>query len=156
VEPYAERNLALAWFEWAASTRDAHALQYAAARLSRLDSVHNDAQVLSAKASVALQRSAPQEAIEAYNRVLKLQPQDADTHLRLGRAEQAAGHRDTALKHYGDAIGLDPLLFDAYVLAAQLHRAGGDWTAYRETLERYLQHVPQSLAARQALIAAGR
>ena len=131
-------------------------MQFAAERISRLDSLDKDAQVLSAKASIALQRNAPQEAIEAYTRVLKLQPKDEETHFRLGRAQQAASHLDAALKHYEAAIRLDPLLFDAYVLAAQLHRANGDWTAYRQRLERYLRHMPQSLAARQALSAIGR
>lgn len=151
-EAYAQRNLALAWFEWAASTRDARAMDRAVALIAAV--ANDDAQVLSAKGAIALQRNSSTDAIEWYSQALRLQPLDPEAHFRMGRAEHAAGNTDAALKRYNEAIRLDPLLFDAYVAAAQLHRAKGDRNSYRGTLEQYLRHVPQNLSARQALGAA--
>jgi hypothetical protein len=150
---YTKRNLALAWFEWAASTRDPNAMERASVYVADVPSSNDDAQVLSAKGALAMQKGAAAEAIQWYLRAVQVQPQDSETHFRLGRAEHAAGRPDAALKRYNEAIRLDPLLFDAYVMAAQIHRAKADWPSYRRTLEGYLKHVPQSLSARQALTA---
>lgn len=146
--PHPERSLALAWLERAASTRDRQAIERATALISRLSSSENDAQVFSAKAAIA----SPEEAIDLYRRALKLDD-NAEGRLRLGRAYQAAGKSEAALDSYNEAIRRDPLLFEAYVSAAHLYRAGGDREAYRRVLRDYLLRVPASLAARQALAA---
>jgi tetratricopeptide (TPR) repeat protein len=114
--------------------------------ISRLPSSGNDARVLSAKAAIAL----PEEAIELYKKALK-SGENAETFLQLGRAYQAAGRSELALESYGKAVRLDPLLFEAYVSVAQVHRSRGDIEAYRRVLRDYLRQVPTSLAARQAL-----
>ena len=52
-----------------------------------------------------------------------------------------------------EAIRLDRLYFEAYVLAAQIHRAIGNRQAFRQVLQQYLRHVPGNFAARKALAA---
>jgi predicted CXXCH cytochrome family protein len=148
--PYGERNFALAWFEWAASTRDRQAIERAAALIGALAAREEDARILSAKAAIA----PAEKAIDLYREVTKLEPDSAEARLRLGRAYQAAGEMQAALESYQDAMRLDPLLFEAYVSAAQVHRFRGDREKYRRVLQDYLRRVPRSLAARQALAAA--
>ena len=144
--PYEERNLALAWLERAASTRDRQAIERATALISRLSSTGDDAQVLSAKAAIA----PPEEAIELYKKALKFE-ENAEGYLRLGRAYRSAGKLELALDNYREAIRLDPMMFEAYSSAAQVYRSKGDLEAYRRVLRDYLRQVPASLATRQAL-----
>jgi hypothetical protein len=144
--PRAQRNLALAWFEWAASARDAAAMQRASELLRALPRTESDPQVLAARGAISLEPV-------WFEKALRLQPKNAELHFQAGRAEQAAKRLDAALERYSEAIRLDPLLFDAYVMSAQVHRSRSDWRSYKEVLRRYLKHVPASLAARQALAA---
>jgi tetratricopeptide (TPR) repeat protein len=126
-------------------------LQEAFRILIDLPPAEKDAPVLSALGSLAMQKRRPAEAKTWLSEAARLQPGNPEARMRLGRAEQANGKHTEALQHYHEAIRLDPLYFDAYVLAAQIHRLRGDLEAYRQVLQTYLKRVPQSLAARKAL-----
>jgi tetratricopeptide (TPR) repeat protein len=152
---FAERNYALALFESAVSTRDGMRMQQAFRRLSQVQAP-GDFHVLSAMGSMSMHRGAPGEAVRWLREAVEVEPGSAEAHFRLGRAEQALGRPEAAIRAYERAIRLDPLLFDIYAVAAQLHRARGDWESYRRVLHLYLKEVPQSIAARQALAAAPR
>ena len=146
------RNTALATFEWAAARRDAALMDEASRQLLAIAGSHEaDPKVVSALGSIALYGGRTMEAVSWMRRAVELEPLNAETHLRLGRAEHAAGHTDRALTHFEQAIQLEPLLFDAYVLAAQIHRSKGNADRYEHVLRRYLKHVRESLAAKQAL-----
>lgn len=148
------REAALAAFEWAVTQRDPALLADTSRPLQdalRLDV--EDPAVLSALGSIALSANRFPEAVSFLSKALAKDRKNPDAYFRLGRAEHAAGHPDAARKLFEEAIRLDPLFFDAYALTAQMHRTRGDMTGYRRVLLRYLQHAPQSLAARQALAA---
>ncbi len=53
------------------------------------------------------QRRQYAEAVESFNRALKIYPQDADTHLQLGRVLRAQGDFSQALGHFETALKLD-------------------------------------------------
>lgn len=55
-----------------------------------------------------LERSAPAEAIRAYEHALERNPAMADAHVNLGRLYHAAGERGRAEAHYRDAVRLAP------------------------------------------------
>jgi hypothetical protein len=57
---------------------------------------------------VELERSAPAEAIRAYEHALERNPAMADAHVNLGRLYHAAGERGRAEAHYRDAVRLAP------------------------------------------------
>lgn len=147
---FAGRNFALALFERAATSRDAAGMREAFRRLSGVRA-SGDPPVLSALGAISLQAGDVAQARSWLEEVVKLQPRSAEAHFRLGRAEQTAGRAAAAIREYEAAMRLDPLYFDAYAVAAQLHRSRGDWESYRRVLRQYLQKVPQSIAARQAL-----
>ena len=151
-ERFRSRNFALALFEWGAATRDPVAVQDAFRKLIELaPEDRDDPAVLSALGGIALQKQRPREGLDWLTRAARMQPNDAALQLRLGRAEQENSRFDAALERYAAAMRIDPLFFEAYVLSAQLHRARGNRKGFEEVLRRYLKHVPQSLAARQAL-----
>ena len=49
------------------------------------------------------------QAIEAYDRAIKLRPHYADAHVGLGDAKAAKGENEAAIAHYQKALSLDPL-----------------------------------------------
>jgi tetratricopeptide (TPR) repeat protein len=49
------------------------------------------------------------QAIEAYERAIKLRPHYADAHVGLGDAKAAKGENEAAIAHYQKALSLDPL-----------------------------------------------
>ena len=55
-----------------------------------------------------LEESSPEEARDAYERALDLDPDLADAHVNLGRHLHLAGERGRAEPHYREAVRLDP------------------------------------------------
>ena len=55
-----------------------------------------------------LEEESPEEARDAYERALDLDPELADAHVNLGRHLHLAGERGRAEPHYRDAVRLDP------------------------------------------------
>jgi tetratricopeptide (TPR) repeat protein len=50
----------------------------------------------------------PGEAIDAYLRVLELDPDHADAHVNLGRLLQQSGQMEEAMRHYREALRSSP------------------------------------------------
>ncbi len=61
------------------------------------------------RAARGLERSDPDAAASAYRRLIDRQPGFAETHYRLARLEEAAGHREEAARHYVAARDRDGL-----------------------------------------------
>lgn len=59
-------------------------------------------------AGVEAEASSAEEAIEAYERALAIDPQHADAHVNLGRILHERGSRAAAEKHYRAAVAADP------------------------------------------------
>ena len=114
------------------------------------------------------------KAIAAYQQLADLEPTDASRWLDVGRAEDAAGRRVAALKHFERAVNLNGQYAAAYqrlgVLQSQggqgavaltsldeairLHRAGSNTEGEAEaTLRKAIVHIArrESDAARRAL-----
>src|SRR6185295_12977147 len=60
------------------------------------------------EAGCALEESSPEQAREAYERALEIDPGVADVHVNLGRQPYVAGALRRAQPHYREAARLDP------------------------------------------------
>jgi Tfp pilus assembly protein PilF len=81
-------------------------------------------------------------AIADYEAALRLDPDDAGTHMNLGTAYQAGNKNDRAAAEYRRAIQLDPKNGDAhYFLATVLEALNQKVQAIRE-YEEYLRLAP--------------
>jgi tetratricopeptide (TPR) repeat protein len=62
----------------------------------------------------------------------------------LNEAQLAAANKDTAgaLEYIGKAIALKPDYLDAFLLKAQIERAGGDTQAFKKEISAYLEVAP--------------
>lgn len=103
-----------------------------------LDSELPDGAVDSARGMMLLRLNKPAEAISALRRALAEQPKNSTRHFNLAVALFASGDREGAMRHVEEAISIEPLLEDAYVLAAEINpKDAGEWKA------RYRKLVPQ-------------
>ncbi|HYZ84502.1 MAG TPA: tetratricopeptide repeat protein, partial [Bryobacteraceae bacterium] len=144
------RERGLAMFEVGEARGDVEMLQQAYRIL--VSQPARDAAVLAALGTLTLQKSRPVEAAQLFEQAVRQEPGNAEAWFRLGLAQQAAGKTDAAVDAFQAASKADPYFFQAYVAEATLRKS--DKSEYRRILERYLRHVPQSLAARKALAAA--
>ncbi len=91
--------------------------------------------------SHALNRYA--EAIEAYQRVIELNPQDATSWNSLGTAQAALEHYEAAIKAFERAIELDPAFAWPYHNLGLVYERRTEYEAaipyYRQALERHYQ-----------------
>lgn len=87
-----------------------------------------------------LEGSAPDQAIEAYQRALELDPELADAHVNLGRLLHMAGEKGRAEPHYREAVRLnadDPTPhFNLGVLLEELGRKDEAVLAYKQAILR--------------------
>ena len=87
-----------------------------------------------------LETSAPDEAREAYERALDLDPYVADAHVNLGRLLHVAGELGRAEPHYREAARLDPddptPHFNLGVLLEEVKRRDEAVHAYRQAILR--------------------
>jgi tetratricopeptide (TPR) repeat protein len=92
------------------------------------------------EAGCALEASSPQEAREAYQRALELDPRLADAHVNLGRQLHMAGELGRAEPHYREAARLDPAdptpHFNLGVLLDEVGRRDEAVHAYRQAILR--------------------
>jgi tetratricopeptide (TPR) repeat protein len=85
-----------------------------------------------------------QEAIAAYQAVLKREPKNVDALTHLGLIVAIGGHSDTALESFGKALALDPNYAPAYLYRGQiLYEVKQDYRGAIDAWERYLALVPQ-------------
>jgi tetratricopeptide (TPR) repeat protein len=78
----------------------------------------------------------PEEAISAFQEALKLDPNNAEAHLSLGKTEMSAGHLNEAITDLHEALRLNPnndqtrrLLSKAYARAGDKKQAAAFATA---------------------------
>jgi len=87
-----------------------------------------------------LEASAPEQAREAYQRALELDPLMAEAHVNLGRQLHMAGERGRAEPHYREAVKRDPddptPHFNLGVLLEELGRRDEAVLAYRQAILR--------------------
>jgi len=87
-----------------------------------------------------LETSVPEQARDAYERALALDPLMADAHVNLGRVLHVAGERGRAEPHYRQAVKLDPNdptpHFNLGVLLEESGRRDEAVLAYRQAIVR--------------------
>lgn len=92
------------------------------------------------EAGCSLEASSPEEAREAYERALELDPYVADAHVNLGRLLHVAGELGRAEPHYREAARLDPddptPHFNLGVLLEEAKRRDEAVHAYRQAILR--------------------
>ncbi len=87
-----------------------------------------------------LETESPEEARDAYEHALDLDPDHADAHVNLGRHLHLAGERGRAEPHYREAVRLDPddptPHFNLGVLLDEVGRKDEAILAYRQAILR--------------------
>jgi len=90
-----------------------------------------------------LEGSAPDEAIEAYERAIELESSHSDAHLNLGRLHHEAGRLVDAEACYGAAIEADPNSGRAYFNVGVVREDLGREAEAIEAYERALRIEPE-------------
>jgi tetratricopeptide (TPR) repeat protein len=91
----------------------------------------------------SLQDGRYQEAIAAYQAVLKRDPKNVDAMTHLGLIVAIGGHGDSALETFDRALAIDPKYAPAYLYRGQvLYEVKADYPAAVKAWERYLALVP--------------
>jgi tetratricopeptide (TPR) repeat protein len=91
-------------------------------------------------AGCELEATSPEQARDAYERALDLDPESPEAHVNLGRLLHLAGERGRAEPHYREAVRLDPddptPHFNLGVLLDELGRRDEAVLAYRQAVLR--------------------
>jgi len=110
-----------------------------------------DLEMLTQLGVVLIRARETADAIKLLEAAITLSPEDALAHVNLGDAYREARMYPKAIVELNRAIELDPSLQDAYRSLELTHLLVGNREAARQTLERYLTFIPQSITARMAL-----
>jgi arylsulfatase A-like enzyme/Flp pilus assembly protein TadD len=99
------------------------------------------------------------EAKDAFERLLRIQPESYDGHYGLGRALAALGETERARKNLEKALDLDPRSSEVYYRLSRLENSASNLEASERWLRRGIEIAPsfllyQSLA--ELLVSAGR
>jgi tetratricopeptide (TPR) repeat protein len=85
---------------------------------------------------LALDRAGkPSEALAAFQQAVHLNPNSAETHLHLGKAELALRHVNEAIAEFHETLRLDPANIQAKRLLSQAYRRAGD----KETATKFAE-----------------
>jgi tetratricopeptide (TPR) repeat protein len=85
-----------------------------------------------------------QEAIAAYQAVLKRDPKNVDAITHMGLIVATGGHGDSALEAFQKAIALDPSYPPAYLYRGQvLYETKQDYRGAIQAWEKFIQLVPE-------------
>jgi tetratricopeptide (TPR) repeat protein len=150
-QPQALSNLGLALFELQAyeeslrvylravkaTPEDAVPVEKVAQLYERLGNVERAQQVGLHAAELYLKNRDVKKAIESWNRVLQLNPENLHAHARLALIMEHLGNKQQALNEY--------------LIVAGLYQRAGDQTKATAAVNRALQINPESQEARQAL-----
>lgn len=95
--------------------------------------------------------SAPDKAIEYFQRGLSIDPRDADAHLQMGRLLLASGQTQQAKTHLEHASELRPTDLPSVLNLAIACEKLGEYARARELLERAIEIDPRSVYPRNNL-----
>jgi predicted Zn-dependent protease len=146
-----DRSLGLAYVYAGQREESSEWVQRGFTILISLPEVSKDPEVLSALGMVLLQKQRPKEAAAMFSKSVSKQPEDAHHHHNLGVSLITAGEIEAGIKEIERAVAIDPLSQQSWLFLAQVHRQQGRLELWKQTLERFLKYVPQSLPARAAL-----
>lgn len=127
------------------------------AEIVRLDEPPSDEETDDAAAwkafarAQSLERHAPDDAMEAYREVLRLDPRAVPALVNLGRLEHEAGRRDEAERLYREALSIDPSERNASFNLAVLAEDRGDVRLAIRRYEQMLRTAPDSAEAHRCL-----
>jgi tetratricopeptide (TPR) repeat protein len=91
------------------------------------------------------------EALQAYETALRIEPHDAPTRLALGRFYLERSAPDRAIPHLRAALEIDPLLQAAYPVLGRAYRQTGDLSSAMITLKKALEANAADQESRYAL-----
>jgi tetratricopeptide (TPR) repeat protein len=147
-----QRNLGLAHISVGERHQSAEHLNEGFRHLSGVESEFaSDPAVLTSLGAVLQRKRVPREAARLFSKASKLEPRDARHRLNLAIALMEAGETQRAISTLETAISDDASLRDAYVLLAEIYGSSGQAEKRRQTLERYLKFMPQSIVVRTML-----
>ena len=109
-----------------------------------------DREMLTQLGVVMIRAHETADAIKVLGAAVSLSPENALVHVNLGNAYREAGMYAKAIAELNRAIELDPSLQDAYRSLEETYLRLGDRQAARQTIDRYLKFMPQSITARMA------
>jgi len=102
----------------------------------------------------------PEKAREAYEKALKIDPNDAAAHLELGKLYLDRNNPDRAIPELSSALKLSPALDGVHSSLGRAYRAAGDLPSAVDILKRGVERNPSDQEARyvlgQTLLSLGR
>ncbi|WNG19844.1 tetratricopeptide repeat protein [Cystobacter fuscus] len=101
-----------------------------------------DAFVLLNLGQALLTRGRFEDAAEAFERALRLQPEESSVLLSLGIARQGQGKGEQALQHFQKATEVNPSDYQAPLLAARLLVHQGQFNRALTLMKQALERVP--------------
>ena len=110
----------------------------------------DDAAIPHALGRIFLAREKTELAVELFEHVVKVEPNNALWLQGLADGLHAHGRVQDAIATLERAIELDPLMESSYRVLATIHATAGKRDLAARTWERYLEQVPDSIYARQA------
>ena len=110
----------------------------------------DDVAIPHALGRIFLAREKTELAVELFEHVVKVEPNNPLWMQSFADGLHAQGRVEDAVAALNRAIDLDPLLESSYRVLATIHAKTGDGDLASRTWERYLDHVPDSIYARQA------
>ncbi len=145
------RNLGLAYLAAARTERSLAASKEGLRLLMQLEEPPaDDPPVLDGIGTLFVKQS-PADAVQLFSQALRKQPDNARYAVNLGIALEASGDGHAAVEMWNRAIAADPSYDSAYLHLAEYYQKTGQADLRRETLQRYLKFMPQSLIFRDAL-----
>src|SRR5947207_14607264 len=103
-----------------------------------------DEQEWTDKGNAAAQQGDYEGAVEAFEKAVEINPNDARARYNLALAQQYLGDSELAIAGYRRAIDLDPQLVDAYINLGNLYGELGLHEESLETLQQALDLDPEN------------
>src|SRR5438105_15031201 len=97
-----------------------------------------DEQEWTDKGNAAAQQGDYEGAVEAFEKAVEINPNDARARYNLALAQQYLGDSELAIAGYRRAIDLDPQLLDAYINLGNLY---GELGMHEDSLETFQQAI---------------